>query len=176
MVVLVLGFGLMTKARNLDWQSERKLWAAALREAPNKSRVHHNYGASLFNWWIKCCDLRDDHSVETMEWVYHDLRPWEKRLWDESKYHYGQAIKLDKENVAAWLALGKHVLGELQYLYAIEILEKIKEGGYKPKDTCMALGIAYIAVGEIGKACENFKIAALAGSPQGKNNLALCEQ
>jgi tetratricopeptide (TPR) repeat protein len=49
LVVAVLAGAARTRARNVDWQDERRLWEETVAAVPESAKAHKAYGAVLFN-------------------------------------------------------------------------------------------------------------------------------
>jgi tetratricopeptide (TPR) repeat protein len=49
MAVLALWFGAQTRARNLDYSSEERMWLDVLRKQPDNPRAHTGYGIALIH-------------------------------------------------------------------------------------------------------------------------------
>jgi tetratricopeptide (TPR) repeat protein len=139
---LLLVFGGLTIARNMDWQNNYTLYKADVEKSPNDTRLHHFVATAITEEVypnekdsMKRHEL-DQESIEELRKslaIYPDYSEAHVELgrvfdrahqWDSAEVHDRMALKLSPGNSTANNNLGNVYLSTGRYPQAIELFKK----------------------------------------------------
>lgn len=117
LVIALLGAVARTRARNLDWQDEERLWAQTIEAVPHSAKAHKAYGAVIFN--------RDDDRSELPRAIVEGeravaIRPdYQQGLVDLASYYitHGDVLAATNQDAQPWF---ERAIGLLEKARALD--------------------------------------------------------
>ncbi len=146
LLAVISALAVAAQARNFTWSTPLIMWGDALSKAQDKARPHQNYGAALFNDWLKSGHIPEGDVLSQIRGTYEALTPGGKKIWDEAKAHFIRALEIEPRYATAALALGKQYLQELDFDRALTFLLPVAEnGGQARAEAYYSLSIVLLA-------------------------------
>jgi Flp pilus assembly protein TadD len=182
LVVLLLGYGARTVARNVDWRDERSIYEATLRLAPESARVHTNLGRVLWlsgdkerarQEFARAIELRPNHWQTADAHNHLGLIYQQEGRQQEAFAEFRRAIELYPRSSSPYvnLAVTLQALGRNDD--ARRALEQALVLDPRNADAHNNLGNIYFNAGDLARAREHYlrAISLNPENPEAHNNL-----
>lgn len=159
--MLLVLFCLLTLNRNTVWANQKSLWSDVARKSPMNPRAHANLGRALliekkYEAAIKelSLSIRLDPKFDQAYNVRENLGNcyYETGRFQEAEREFKEELKLKKDSVRAYDALGEIAFIQGRYADAVSAYKGLLESGGGNPATEYNLGVSYLMLGRFREA------------------------
>lgn len=175
-VLVLIGWGHSTYARNMVWENDGSLSLDCVEKYPDLARPHHNLGVyygkknmyqNAIDEYLISLTKENRNNLMAKNWTFYNLGSIYQKMRKDKKalFYYEKAQKYQPQFAPTHLNKGVLFMRNGLFAGAASEFQKAIEGDSTGASAYGNLGFLFLLTGETGKAIDNLKIA-LEKSPQ----------